>query len=450
MHVASATPPPVAQATQPAAPPDGAASDGAAGAAEGHRRGSELREAAAGRGPDRREGQAAQRAAAAASAVAAARRRRGGAAARHAKEVPRQRPPGRATEPAQPRRRCGPARRLGRAGAGLEGSGAAAALAQRLVGQGVSSVRRSVRSPARRPSIACRWVAITTVAKPSRSRGGWRRKSSSSPGFRTSASLGRPSRAQFSEVRPPGAARGSRSRRCWWRCVGVRPHVPAIAIKSRLRRRRLRRWVRPQAVPLGLRRRGLLRGDALLAGRDDDHVRRARRRRSRSWPRRCSSRIWRSFRRASRGFSARLRRTLGTPRPAARPAVWVATEMGRTYIWDGFPWELLGYSQVTRPADCAARELVGVYGLSALVALVSAALRVRRARRRRARAGAPAVVVGARRRRRRRLGQRAAARASADDRGHADPRGRGAGQRPAGTEVGPAHAPTRSCDATST
>ena len=55
------------------------------------------------------------------------------------------------------------------------------------------------------------------------------------------------------------------------------------------------------------------------------------------------------------------------------PAVWVATEMGRTYIWDGFPWELLGYSQVTVLPVAQAASVAGVYGLSALVASVSGA-----------------------------------------------------------------------------
>jgi apolipoprotein N-acyltransferase len=54
------------------------------------------------------------------------------------------------------------------------------------------------------------------------------------------------------------------------------------------------------------------------------------------------------------------------------PATWVATEMGRTYIWDGFPWELLGYSQVTVLPVAQVASVVGVYGLSALIALVSA------------------------------------------------------------------------------
>jgi apolipoprotein N-acyltransferase len=46
--------------------------------------------------------------------------------------------------------------------------------------------------------------------------------------------------------------------------------------------------------------------------------------------------------------------------------------MGRTYIWDGFPWELLGYSQAGLLPVAQAASLVGVYGLSALVASVSA------------------------------------------------------------------------------
>src|SRR5438876_11601242 len=29
----------------------------------------------------------------------------------------------------------------------------------------------------------------------------------------------------------------------------------------------------------------------------------------------------------------------------AAPIVWVATELGRTYLFTGFPWVLLGYSQ---------------------------------------------------------------------------------------------------------
>ena len=77
----------------------------------------------------------------------------------------------------------------------------------------------------------------------------------------------------------------------------------------------------------------------------------------------------------------------------AAPA-WVATELGRQYVWDGFPWELLGYSQVTWLPVAQIASLVGVYGLSTLLALTSAAAalvlldRSRRAWRRRDRDGA--------------------------------------------------------------
>ena len=56
------------------------------------------------------------------------------------------------------------------------------------------------------------------------------------------------------------------------------------------------------------------------------------------------------------------------------PAVWVATELGRTYFWSGFPWVLLGYSQTTVLPVAQIASVVGVFGVSALVALVGAAL----------------------------------------------------------------------------
>ena len=56
------------------------------------------------------------------------------------------------------------------------------------------------------------------------------------------------------------------------------------------------------------------------------------------------------------------------------PLVWVSTELGRTYLLTGFPWVLLGYSQVTVLPVAQAASLFGVYGLSALVAAVSAVI----------------------------------------------------------------------------
>jgi apolipoprotein N-acyltransferase len=55
------------------------------------------------------------------------------------------------------------------------------------------------------------------------------------------------------------------------------------------------------------------------------------------------------------------------------PFVWVTTELGRQYVWDGFPWALLGYSQVTTLPIAQLASIVGVYGLSGLLALVSTA-----------------------------------------------------------------------------
>jgi apolipoprotein N-acyltransferase len=55
------------------------------------------------------------------------------------------------------------------------------------------------------------------------------------------------------------------------------------------------------------------------------------------------------------------------------PLVWVATELGRTHLFTGFPWVLLGYSQVAVAPVAQLAAVCGVYGVSALVALVSAA-----------------------------------------------------------------------------
>ena len=58
----------------------------------------------------------------------------------------------------------------------------------------------------------------------------------------------------------------------------------------------------------------------------------------------------------------------------AVPFVWVATELGRAHlVFDGFPWVLLGYSQVTTLPIAQLASVFGVYGVSALVASVSAA-----------------------------------------------------------------------------
>lgn len=71
---------------------------------------------------------------------------------------------------------------------------------------------------------------------------------------------------------------------------------------------------------------------------------------------------------------SRLRRSLGPRAVMLAPAIWVATELGRQYVWDGFPWALLGYSQVTVLPIAQIASVLGVYGLSALLAVVSTAV----------------------------------------------------------------------------
>jgi len=71
---------------------------------------------------------------------------------------------------------------------------------------------------------------------------------------------------------------------------------------------------------------------------------------------------------------ARLLRGFGHRALLMAPAVWVTTELARTWVLGGFPWVLLGYSQTTVLPVAQIASVVGVYGLSALVAFASAAL----------------------------------------------------------------------------
>ncbi|RPJ62825.1 MAG: apolipoprotein N-acyltransferase [Acidobacteria bacterium] len=72
--------------------------------------------------------------------------------------------------------------------------------------------------------------------------------------------------------------------------------------------------------------------------------------------------------------SSRLLWVAGPAALVAVPLVWVATEYARGYLLTGFPWVLLGYSQVTVLPIAQLASAVGVFGLSALVAAVNAAL----------------------------------------------------------------------------
>ena len=67
-------------------------------------------------------------------------------------------------------------------------------------------------------------------------------------------------------------------------------------------------------------------------------------------------------------------RRFGTRALLLAPAAWVATELARTLLFGGFPWALVGYTQTTVLPVAQSASAVGVYGLSFLVVLASAAL----------------------------------------------------------------------------
>ncbi len=73
-------------------------------------------------------------------------------------------------------------------------------------------------------------------------------------------------------------------------------------------------------------------------------------------------------------ITSRFRARFGPIGLLLAPAVWVSGELGRQYVWDGFPWTLLGYSQVTVLPVAQLASVVGVYGLSGLLALTGTAV----------------------------------------------------------------------------
>lgn len=72
--------------------------------------------------------------------------------------------------------------------------------------------------------------------------------------------------------------------------------------------------------------------------------------------------------------TGRLIARAGAPALFFAPAAWVATEFGRGYLFGGFPWVPLGNSQVTVLPIAQMASLFGVYGVSALVVFVNAAI----------------------------------------------------------------------------
>lgn len=77
------------------------------------------------------------------------------------------------------------------------------------------------------------------------------------------------------------------------------------------------------------------------------------------------------------GFSALLiwiRSKMDLPGVLLIPVIWTVLEWVRAHLLTGFPWVLLGYSQYRNLPMIQIADLTGVYGVSALIALVNAAI----------------------------------------------------------------------------
>jgi apolipoprotein N-acyltransferase len=58
----------------------------------------------------------------------------------------------------------------------------------------------------------------------------------------------------------------------------------------------------------------------------------------------------------------------------AAAAAWTTLELARTYVFSGFPWALIGYSQYRMLPVIQIADITGVYGVSFLLVLVNAAI----------------------------------------------------------------------------
>lgn len=60
--------------------------------------------------------------------------------------------------------------------------------------------------------------------------------------------------------------------------------------------------------------------------------------------------------------------------PLAAPLLWTALELARTYVFSGFPWSLLGYTQYSVLPIIQISDITGVYGVSFLIVLINASI----------------------------------------------------------------------------
>jgi apolipoprotein N-acyltransferase len=78
---------------------------------------------------------------------------------------------------------------------------------------------------------------------------------------------------------------------------------------------------------------------------------------------------------AAFGFALRWAKArLEIPEGLLAPPLWVSLEYIRGFLFSGFPWELLGYSQYLTLPLVQIADITGVYGVSFLIVLVNAAI----------------------------------------------------------------------------
>ena len=65
---------------------------------------------------------------------------------------------------------------------------------------------------------------------------------------------------------------------------------------------------------------------------------------------------------------------LGFPLVLTAPAIWVSLELLMTYLFTGFPWGLLGYSQYLNLQVIQIADITGVYGISFAIVMVNAGI----------------------------------------------------------------------------
>jgi apolipoprotein N-acyltransferase len=72
--------------------------------------------------------------------------------------------------------------------------------------------------------------------------------------------------------------------------------------------------------------------------------------------------------------ACRIREKSGLSPVLTLPVLWVALEFLRSFLFSGFPWATLGYSQSARLSLIQSADIFGVYGISFLLILVNAVL----------------------------------------------------------------------------